>query len=228
MPSSAILEIACFNLESVLTAQVAGADRIELCENYEAGGITPSKELIRQVKALAAVPVHVMIRPRAGNFVYTPGECAEMENSIFFCKELGINGVVFGMLTPEHEVDLALCSHLTRLARPMPVTFHRAIDACNDVKRSIQSLIGFGLERILTSGRGNNALEGLAELKILQKIFGSQITLMPGGSIRSSNLEQLFSSGCKEYHSSGITSGPNADANEIRAMAQLLRTLSSP
>jgi copper homeostasis protein len=227
MQRAILLEIACFGLNSALTAQAAGADRVELCENYEAGGVTPSRELIGQARAILTLPIHVMIRPRAGNFVYTPEEVRSMESAILFCKEHGINGVVFGMLTPEREVDLSLCRYLTQLARPMSVTFHRAIDESADMKRSIRELIGVGVDRILTSGRGNSAIDGLPELKILQKLFGNEITVIPGGGVRASNLEQLFSSGCLEYHSSGIINGYNASAEEIRAMKQLLKKRSA-
>jgi copper homeostasis protein len=223
MQHGTILEIACFSLGSAITAQAAGVDRVELCEEYEVGGVTPSQGLIEQARAILTVPIHVMIRPRGGNFVYTPDEIKNMEKAILFCKERGINGVVFGMLTPEREVDINLCRHLTQLARPMSVTFHRAIDESADMKRSILELIRIGVDRILTSGRGANALNGLPELKILQKAFGNQVILIPGGGIRASNLEQLFSSGCREYHSSGITTGRETDAEEIRAMTQLLK-----
>ena len=227
MQGGAILEIACFNLESAITAQSAGADRVELCVDYEAGGVSPSGELIEQAKAALTIPIHVMIRPRAGDFLYTPAEIKEMEQAILFCKERKINGVVFGMLTKEREVDLPLCSRLTQLARPMSVTFHRAIDDCKDMKGSVQKLIAAGVDRILTSGKGATALEGLPQLTILQKILGKQLGIIPGGGVRSSNLDQLFSSGCNEYHSSGITAGPEADAEEIKAMKQKLTKLSA-
>lgn len=217
-----VLEIACFNSESAVIAEAAGANRVELCEDYSCGGVTPSEEMITQVRRLVKLPLMVMIRPRAGDFVYSETEIAQMEESILFCRSNGVNGVVFGTLTGDNQIDRLLCSRLTNLARPMSVTFHRAIDECNDIKHSVRELVSIGVDRVLTSGRGKTALAGLSEISILQKIFGKQIAVMPGGGIRSSNITALFGSGCQEYHTSAITTGPNADAAEIEAVKQLL------
>lgn len=217
-----LLEIACFNAESALTAQAAGADRIELCEDYAAGGITPSDNLLLKVRSSVTLPLVVMIRPRGGNFVYSGEEISQMERSILFCKENSVDGVVFGVLTPEGEIDKKACSHLIAKARPLPVTFHRAIDICSDTGVALQELIDLGVDRVLTSGGKDGALEGVEQLRSLQEKFGKAIRIMPGGGIRSGTILKLLSSGCNEFHSAAVMSGENADAEEIRAIKRLL------
>lgn len=221
-----ILEVACFNLKSAITAVAAGADRIELCEEYTAGGVTPSEELIRQVKDQVNVPVHIMIRPRGGDFVYSEQEIADMEASVLYCWQLGLSGVVFGALTATGEIDTATCRRLIQLARPMAVTFHRSIDHCKDLEQSMKTLLDLGVERVLSSGKGATALEGLTELSSLQARYGRQIIIMPGGGIRSSNIVSLLSSGCSEYHTAAITSGTDADAQEVKNIKALLANVS--
>lgn len=223
MPATPILEIACFSAASARIAEAAGADRIELCEDYAGGGITPSEEMILGVKNSVKIPVQVMIRPRSGSFIYSEAELAEMERSILFCRAHNIEGIVLGVLTEDKQVNVAACRRLIELAGPMSVTFHRAIDVCPDLKRAVQELVSLGVHRVLTSGRGKTALAGLPEISILQKLAGSKICIMPGGGVRASNIALLLASGCREYHSSGITSGPDADAQEITALREVLK-----
>ncbi len=217
-----LLEIACFSVESALIAQSSGADRVELCEDYSAGGITPPEEWIIQARKQLYIPLHVMIRPRAGDFVYSLQEAEQMKKSIEFCKSAGANGVVFGALTNNHKIDKTLCSELVALSQPMPVTFHRAVDECHDMKQALRELCNLGISRVLSSGHAATALTGLPELSILQKLFGKQIGIIAGGGVRAHNILTLLQSGCQEYHSAALGMANLPDAEEIRAMRRIL------
>jgi copper homeostasis protein len=221
------LEIACFNLESVLIAERAGANRIELCENYKEGGTTPSKSLILAARNDCSLPLHVLVRPRPGNFVYSADELEQMKTTVLFCKQNGINGVVLGVLDQKNEVNLNACRELIAMARPMSVTFHRAIDTCADLKRSFADLLVLGVERVLSSGGADSAEHGVAMLTELQSAYGKKIKIMVGGGLRSENLEKLLSSACGEFHSSAITGNNEvADATEIQKQKRLLNEAS--
>lgn len=218
-----ILEIACFNLASALTAQSAGADRIELCENYSAGGITPANDLILQVRREIQIPVHVIIRPRAGDFIYSEQELREMEQSIAFCKAHQVDGVVLGVLTRDRKIDLPACEKLIALARPMSLTFHRAFDSVEDHEAALRDLVGLGINRVLSSGGKQNASEAILELKQWQQKFGEQIIIMPGGGLRASNIKQVLETGCREFHSAALMPGTDlADSAEIKRLRQFL------
>lgn len=199
------LEIACFTLDSAVKASFAGADRIELCEDYDKGGVTPSKEIIKQAKKSITIPIHVIIRPRGGDFFYSESEIQQMENDVAFCKEQKIDGVVIGILNTNKTIDQKNCQRLISLARPMKITFHRAIDECRDMEREMETLIELGIDYVLSSGGKNSVMEGLQTLKILQEKFKSKITIIPAGGIRSSNLESIIEeTNCKEFHSAAI------------------------
>lgn len=223
MRSERLLEIACFNPESALIAQVSGANRIELCSDYSVGGITPSEQIILETRQSIHIPMHVIIRPRGGDFMYSKHEVEEMKRAITFCNENNIQGIVSGVLNSKHEIDVLLCKELVKHAGAMPVTFHRAIDECLDIDRAVEQLIDCGVKRVLTSGSATNALGGINTLKHLQEKFGQHITIIPGGGIRSSNILQLIQTGCVEYHSAAITNQyETADSEEIKAIKQLL------
>jgi copper homeostasis protein len=240
--ASAKLEIACFNIESAVIAQNAGADRIELCENYEAGGYSPSVQNIQQAREKIKIPLHVMIRPRPNDFDhpfvlsapdafnYPEMEIQWMIQYILLSRLHGVDGVVFGVLTAEKEIDVKICSRLIEVAcdrfknfkNSLSVTFHRAIDECRDIEKSIQLLIDLGVQRVLTSGGKKTALEGMNTIKKLQDRFGDKIIIMPGGSIRSSNIDKIKTSGCIEFHSSAIVHNTGlADAEEVRKLKSL-------
>jgi copper homeostasis protein len=223
MPASKLLEIACFNLESALTAQKSGADRIEFCEDYKNGGVSPSVEKIDKAREKIVIPLHVIIRPRAGNFVYSEMEIQWMMQYILFCQHAGIDGIVFGALTDQKEIDINVCSRLIECAGNMSLTFHRAIDETSDIERSIQQLIDLKIHRVLTSGGRSNVIDGISEIEQLHSKFGKKIIIMPGGGIRSSNINKLLATGCREFHSSAIMEGENADAEEIEMLGNHLK-----
>lgn len=218
-----VLEIACFNLESCLIAQQAGAIRIELCSDYQVGGITPSKELIRELRKKITVDLFVMIRPRGGNFIYSENEFLQMQETILFCKEQKCEGVVFGILNENNEVDLERCSKLVSMAKPMQCTFHRAFDECSEPEKALNEISECGFYRILTSGGKGNAIENLSQFKQLIELSKNKITIMPGGGIRSQNiLEIIQQTGAKEFHSAAIIDTTViADEKEIEKMIRL-------
>jgi copper homeostasis protein len=220
-----VLEIACFNLESALIAQSAGADRIEFCENYQLGGLTPSPGEIKKARERIRLPLHVMIRHRGGDFNYTNTELEQMKSSILLCKKYGVDGIVFGILSEHRDVQVSACQHLVELAKPMRVCFHRAIDSCADRDRQIETLISLGVDHVLTSGGKVTAIEGAVQIASWQKKFGDKITIMPGGGIRSNNLQELMNAtSCREFHSAALLSNSElADAGEIKKMKSILR-----
>ena len=215
-----ILEIACFNLESAIIAANSGADRIELCVNYTAGGTTPSEKLILEVRNKIQLPLHVIVRPRGGDFVYTSDEIDAMKKTIIFCREQNIDGVVFGCLTITNQINVSVCEELAKLAKPMRTVFHRAIDQCQDLFSEIQKLINIGFSGVLTSGGEQSAVEGKNSIAALNKYFKNRIIIMPGGGIRSSNLADIINTTCcNEYHSAAINNKSfSCDSEEIKQL----------
>ena len=216
------LEIACFNYESALIAQENGADRIELCENMKLGGTTPNYILVLKVREQLAIKMNVIIRPRGGDFVYSDEEIVEMKQDIKQFKKLKVDGFVFGILNPDGSVNVEQNKELVKLASPLDCTFHRAFDEVKDVEQSLQDVIDCGFKTILTSGQGETVVEGISVLEKIQKLAQNKLVIMPGGGLRSSNinllqekLEPTF------YHSSAITNKTEtASAEEIKALLQ--------
>jgi copper homeostasis protein len=197
-----LLEISVETLEAALAAQRGGADRVELCENLNIGGVTPSVELMRAVREQLRIPIFVMIRPRGGEFVYSEAEFAEMKRSIGDAKHAGIDGVVLGILTKDRLVDIERTRELVAIARPLPATFHRAFDDCGDLRRALEEIIQCGASRILTSGGAKTALEGAAPLAKLVAATGNRISIVPGAGISASNIARVVQeTGAKEFHS---------------------------
>jgi copper homeostasis protein len=222
--SKHVLEIACFNLESAIIAANSGADRIELCENYTEGGTTPSEKLILEVRNKIQLPIHVIIRPRGGDFVYTTDEIDAMKKTIFFCREQNIDGVVFGCLTTNNQINFSVCEELVKLANPMHKVFHRAIDQCDDLFSEIQKLINIGFSGVLSSGGKQSALDGKNKIAELNEYFKNKITIMPGGGIRSYNIADILNTTCcSEYHSAAlINESFVCDSQEIKFLKSRL------
>jgi len=198
-------EIACFDFESAMIAQSAGADTIELCVNQPEGGITPSYSMIELARNNLHVDLNVIIRPRGGNFNYTDSEYVIMENDVLICKELGVDGVVFGILNEDYSIDKTRNSELVQIALPMTTTFHRAFDVTPDAMKTLEDAIDCGFTRILTSGQKPSASEGAELISSLVKLAGERIIIMPGGGVRKENIKKLIEiTKAKEYHSSSI------------------------
>lgn len=205
-----VLEACCTSAEQVLRAAKAGADRVELCENLEIGGTTPSEESIRRA-VTAGIPVNVLIRPRGGNFTYSPEEEEQMAASIVRCRELGAAGVVFGALLPDGSVDRKMMERLLEKAhgdngqRRLSATFHRAIDECADPFQALETIMESGFDRILTSGHESSAVRGSALLAEFVRRAAGRIIIMPGGGVTAENVRLLAEiTGASEFHGTRI------------------------
>ena len=204
--SSILIEVAAFTPSSALSAALGGADRIELCSGYAEGGLSPSIGSVAYVREHLNIPIHVMVRPRVGDFVYHHDELQAMEKEILFYRQSGVNGVVLGILTEQGEINIEAVKRLVNAARPMSVTFHRAFDQCVDPLRALDHLIGCGVDRVLTSGGKSSVPEGLDMLRQLIAHAGNAITILPGGGISAGNVNQIITQlGVKEIHLSGKT-----------------------
>lgn len=199
-------EICANSVESCLAAQEGGADRVELCAGIPEGGTTPSYGEIKLArKLLTKTKLHVIIRPRGGDFLYTPLELERMEEDIRICRELGVDGVVFGCLTEEGEIDREANRRLVELTRPMSVTFHRAFDRTADPMKALEDIISLGCNRILTSGQQPKAIDGINLLAQLEKKLKEYplppIQLLAGSGVNEENIRQIFdATGIHEYH----------------------------
>ena len=199
-------EVCCTSLEAVLAAERTGAQRIELCERLELGGVTPSEALLREVLVATSLPVNVLVRPRGGVFVYDGAEEQTMLDSIALCRHLGVNGVVIGALTPSGRVDVPLMKRLIAAARPLSVTFHRAFDETADPFAALEEVIALGCERLLTSGHAPDALAGRELIGELVRRAAGRIVIMAGCGVRPGNIAQIaLDAGASEYHSSCIS-----------------------
>ena len=219
------IEIACFNLESALLAQDAGADRVELCAEMSVGGTTPSIEIIQQARENLNIDLYVMIRPRGGNFVYSEAEFEQMKSEIETIKKLGVNGFVFGILKDDNTINIEQNKVLVELAKPFPCTFHRAFDEVLNVDKALEDVISCKFSTILTSGTFPNVMEGKEVLKQLIIQAKNRIEIMPGGGLRSTNISALDEMvNANWYHSSAITDGSEtADYKEVQSLIQKLK-----
>ena len=200
-----LFELAVFDYNTAQKALSANVDRIELCEDYQSGGITPSLHLLQKVLELSNMNVFVMIRCRLGNFVYTKDEINTMLSQIREFKTYNIQGFVFGALTSDFKVDVDTCRSVIDAAHPLPVTFHRAFDQCSDMFKSAEEIIDCGFKRILTSGGKPNAFEGRFVIKDLISKFTEKIIFIPGGGIQNHNLKEIINTtSASEFHSSVI------------------------
>ena len=208
-----VLEISVDGIEKSLAAERGGADRLELCADLSVGGLTPPRELLRAVREKVHIPIYSLIRPRAGDFVYSDAEFAEMERSIAIATECGMDGVVLGILKKNRRVDMARTRRLVDLARPLPVTFHRAFDETPDMARALEAVIQTGAARILTSAGAKTALQGAAKLAELvaaarDRVSGvgspmqpDRIIIIPGAGITHSNIAEVAQkTGAIEFH----------------------------
>lgn len=204
------LEVCVDSAASAVAAEQGGGQRVELCAGLIEGGTTPSAGMIAATLGAVTIPVHVMIRPRGGDFLYTTDEVRIMLADIDAARREGAHGVVFGALTADGEIDRVITGELAEAARPMAVTFHRAFDMARDPSVALQGLIDLGIERVLTSGQHATAVEGLAVLRDLVSQAGRRIVVMPGGGIRPHNVREIVA-GCRprELHVSGRETVPS-------------------
>lgn len=241
--SGMLLEIASNSVASALAAEAGGAGRVELCSALEVGGLTPSHAAIALACERLRIPVHVLVRPRAGDFVFDDLECEVMRRDIETCRALGCAGVVIGVLTADGDVDSHRCRALVDAAGDLSVTFHRAFDFARDPLAALDAVIALGCSRLLTSGQANDALAGAPLIRTLVERARGRITIMPGGGIDAHNIAAIAAAtGAREFHASakarvgsrmrGAHGGLGemdashwqTDADEVRARVAALHT----
>lgn len=196
-----LIEACVESVPSALAAQQGGAGRIELCANLVEGGTTPSAGTIAGARAGLTIPIHVMIRPRGGDFHYSAHETAVMRSDVALAKSLGADGVVIGALEVDGAVDSETTRALVEAARPMAVTFHRAFDMTRDPHDALETLVELGIDRVLTSGQRPEASEALDLLAALMERAGERIGVLVGGNVRADNAVRIArATGARELH----------------------------
>ncbi|MFP6872676.1 MAG: copper homeostasis protein CutC [Verrucomicrobiales bacterium] len=214
-----ILEVCCASVECVIAADAGGGDRIELCENLDVGGLTPSEDLLKVAKAGTSLQVFVLIRCRAGDFRFTGKEVSRMVAQIENVRHLGADGIVCGALTDEGEIDEEATSRFITAAGPLPFTFHRAFDALHDQSAGLALLRELGAERILSSAGLHEACEDPQRLQELVIHAGGRPGILACGGIRSTNIGALAAMReIREFHSAASSGGDGVDVDEVRAM----------
>jgi copper homeostasis protein len=201
-----LLEICTYSLEYAIAAQAGGADRVEFCASPAEGGTTPSAGAIELARKNLKIALNVLIRPRGGDSLYTAREFESMKRDIRLCKEMGVDGVVLGVLLTNGYVDRDRSGELVELARPMSVTFHRAFDMAADPFAALEDAIAIGCDRILTSGQARSAMDGSDLIAALVQRAGDRIIIMPGAGVTDANLAELATkTKAREFHSSSRT-----------------------
>ncbi len=198
------VEVCVDAIESALAAQRGGAHRIELCANLVEGGTTPSAGMLRECRRQLDIPIHVLIRPRGGDFLYTEAEIRVMLADIAAARDAGADGVVVGALQADGRIDRALVARLIAAADGLAITFHRAFDVTPDWESSLQDVISLGAHRVLSSGQARNAPDGALVLSKMRSTAGDRLVVLPGGGIDADNVETLVrQTGATEVHLTG-------------------------
>lgn len=224
-----VFEVCAETLEACVAAAAGGADRVELCSALSEGGLTPSHGLIQHAVERCALPVHVMIRPRAGDFVYSAEEIAIMRADIAHARRLGVAGVVLGVLDAAGCVDVAATRGLVELARPLQVTFHRAVDDTVDLHEALEDVIAAGCDRVLTSGGAADVMAGAAMLAELVRAARGRIEVAVGGGLRLDDAARLAQiTGARQFHASLRQTPSGVQPGAVRAMVEQLRAEPKP
>ncbi|QDV33917.1 copper homeostasis protein CutC [Tautonia plasticadhaerens] len=224
MPRSITVEICVEGLGSALAAGEGGADRVELCEDLAVGGVTPSAGAIEVACRRLAIPVQVLIRPRGGDFDYSEAEFEAMRLDIALARDRGASGVVLGVLRPDGRVDEPRNAALIREARPMSVTFHRAFDEVPDPMAALDTLIGLGVDRVLTSGRADSARSGVKTLRALVSRSAGRLAVLGGGRVTIEAIPDLIGAGLSEIHvGSAACRGGRTDPDLVRRIVSAAR-----
>jgi copper homeostasis protein len=186
-----IIEVCANSYEYAIKAEKAGADRIELCKDLHLDGLTPTYEIAKKTINELNIPVFILIRPREGDFNYSIEEYELMKADIVKFKEMGCKGIVSGVLNDDKTIDLERTKELVELTRPLEFTFHRAFDIVTDPFKELENLIEIGIDRVLTSGQKDKAIDGLDLLKKLNKKAGDKIKIMPGSGISNNTIKNF-------------------------------------
>jgi copper homeostasis protein len=194
-------EICANSVKSCLAAQEGGAHRVELCSAIPEGGTTPSFGEIAIAREMLQIKLHVIIRPRSGDFLYNPLEIKSMLKDIEMCRKLNVDGVVLGVLNSSGNINIPVMDELISASNGMSVTFHRAFDMCHDPRGALEQIINLGCHRVLTSGQRSTAQEGIPLLKELNMQAGNRIILLAGSGVNETNIQQIASeTGISEFH----------------------------
>ncbi len=244
-----LLEICCGSIDDAIEAEKGGADRVELCSALFLGGLTPSLGTIQEAKRRLKIPAMVMVRPRSGGFSYSEAEMASMERDVEASVENGADGVVFGILRSDGELDISRCKRIRQLIGKRQAVFHRAFDVTPDPFEALEQLVDMGFTRILTSGQKDSVPEGVELIKKLIERAGDRIEILPGGGIQVWNVKEIVErTACRQVHLTawrtasdtstqarpGITFGgalyppedryPVTDAKLVRQLSEILRS----
>ena len=224
-----IVECCANSVSSALTAIQAGANRIELCKNLENGGETPDYSDILEIRSLTNIDLHILILPKANNFIYSNKDLKKIIEDIQFCKNNKINGVVIGALNKDLSINMKQTKELVEIARPMRVTFHRAFDTISKLENDLNKIIECGCDYLLTSGQKPNVDDGLNNISKLVKQSSQKIKIIAGGGVNHNNVESLYKIGVREFHLSGTLKNKSkileTDYNLINLLVKKLRDI---
>ena len=224
-----IVECCANSVSSALTAIQAGANRIELCKNLENGGETPDYSDILDLRNLTNIDLHILILPKANNFIYSNKDLKKIIEDIQFCKKNNINGVVIGALNKDLSINMNQTKELVEIARPMRVTFHRAFDTISKLENDLNKIIECGCDYLLTSGQKPNVDNGLNNISKLVKKSSKKIKIIAGGGVNHNNVESLYKIGVREFHLSGTLKNKSkileTDYNLINLLVKKLRDI---
>lgn len=208
-----LVEACVDSVESALAAEAGGAGRVELCDDLVEGGTTPSAGMIELCSERVGIPVFVIIRPRGGDFLYSDAEFEVMRRDVGRAAALGAGGIVLGLLRPDGSVDVERTRVLVEEARPLPVTFHRAIDVCRDTDEALDALLALGVDRVLTSGGAATAEAGLDVIARMVQRAAGRIAVLAGGGVNEDNVARVVAgTGVREVHVRGTALRPSAMA----------------
>lgn len=228
-PTERILEVCAASLESVMAAKAGGAQRIELCSALSEDGLTPSYGMIEAARRLGPERLHVLIRPRGGDFVYSEAEVECMVSDIKICRELGADGVVIGALTEEGDIDIEVCRRLVEAAEGMQITFHRAFDQCREPLKALKQIMALGCHRLLTSGQAPTAMQGIPLINTLVSLVNTGFVIMPGAGVNENNAAEILSkTGATEINGSlrSMTpKGMETNPEKVRTLIQRINEL---
>lgn len=220
-----IVEICANSVQSAINAEKGGADRIELCQNLNEGGTTPSYAAIKYCVEKLSLKTMVLVRPRPGDFCYNEAEYEAIKEDVLMCKNLGAHGVVVGFLDKNLDIDTKRTAEIVKLARPMEVTFHRAFDRCRDWHTALEQIIECGCDRILTSGQRKTAPEGIDNLREIQRLAADRIKILAGSGVNSQNVANLIhATGVGEVHSSCKHTIENMHKTNIEESSRYIET----
>jgi copper homeostasis protein len=220
-----LLEISVESVQAAMAAERGGADRIEFCSNARDGGTTPAPELLRAVRERVRIPILSMNRPRAGDFFYSDAEFEAMRRAVEAAKQAQMDGIVLGLLDTSGKVDIERTKHLVEMARPLPVTYHRAFDECVDLRASLEDVVRTGATTLLTSGGKPTAPEAFAALGELVKTASDRLTVMPGSGIHAGNIREAVKTTRAHAYHAGLSSVVPRPADNISAFEEAVRDL---